>query len=332
MSSRFDRIFYLELPDEQARRSTLINSLRLDKTIKLTDAGERMTNVVEATIGKSYSELVQYCRQAIDVMARSENDQASEVFSWSALAALNDRLQSVAPESVRSGVMDDCVDMRVFTAKDLLGTLGAQASNSTITTPKIGYTFPMKGKSAAAAWKEMQTSVVVPLCQSKKLYALIDAENGGTQQSVVGAILLTGESGSGKSEIAMHCARHSALLLPTVKLIDVSCTSLIHKEVGGSERAVHQLFHAARRAAPCILMLDGIETVAAVRGNDATTEGTMDRVLSTLLIELDGVEDYTGPNRGIAVIGITRDASWIDPALKRPGRLNRAICLQRDWS
>jgi SpoVK/Ycf46/Vps4 family AAA+-type ATPase len=64
--------------------------------------------------------------------------------------------------------------------------------------------------------------------------------------------------------------------------------------------------------------------LAATRGNDATTERTMDLVLSTLLAELDGVDDCDSP---IAVIGITLDASWIDSALKRPGRLEKVVYL-----
>jgi len=124
--------------------------------------------------------------------------------------------------------------------------------------------------------------------------------------------------------------QHVTRLLPGVKLIDVSCTSLVHKEVGGSERAVRRLFQAARAAAPCILLMDGLENVAAVRGYDNTTEGTMDRVLSTLLTELDGVDNGTQQSTGgkIAVIGITHDKHKIDPALRRPGRLEKVIDLQ----
>jgi len=110
----------------------------------------------------------------------------------------------------------------------------------------------------------------------------------------------------------------------------VSCTSLIHKEVGGSERALHRLFQTARSATPCIVVMDGIENIGAVRGNDNTTEGTLDRVLSTLLTELDGVESEIATDRttgSMAIIGITQNPQWIDPALRRPGRLERTIWL-----
>jgi SpoVK/Ycf46/Vps4 family AAA+-type ATPase len=114
-------------------------------------------------------------------------------------------------------------------------------------------------------------------------------------------------------------------------------TSLVHKEVGASERALRQLFVAVRAAAPCILLMDGIENIAAVRGKDNTTHGTMDRVLSTLLTELDGV-DTTSSTTSVsqkegaakfAMIGITHQVSWIDTALRRPGRLEKTIELKK---
>lgn len=324
--ARFDRIFHLEPPDEQARKALITTLFLFDEKISHASQTEKLLlDLVDSTVGRSYAELVQYCRQSIESTARSEGLGLPSDFYFSALVAMKARLQSITPESLRGGVIDDYVDMRVLTARDLLSS----AENSVLVM-NGGYDLPLRGNSAAHAWKALQSSIIIPLCCSKELYALLDESSGGAQKSVIGAILLTGEAGSGKSEIAMHCARYAAQLLPSVKLIDVSCTSLIHKEVGGSEKAVHHLFDAARRASPCILLMDGMENVAAVRGNDSTTEGTMDRVLSTLLVELDGVED--GPRGGIAVIGITQDARWIDPALKRPGRLDRAICLARDWT
>jgi SpoVK/Ycf46/Vps4 family AAA+-type ATPase len=144
--------------------------------------------------------------------------------------------------------------------------------------------------------------------------------------------LLTGSPMSGKTYLSHHCCRYAATLNPAIKVLDVSCTSLIHKEVGGSERAVRRLFDCARKAAPCIVIMDAIENVAAVRGHDTTTEGTLDRILSTLLVELDGVDDIgSRVDGGIAVIGTTHDSSLVDTALLRPGRLGKVLQLSRDW-
>ena len=85
-----------------------------------------------------------------------------------------------------------------------------------------------------------------------------------------------------------------------------------------------------RRVAPCILIMESIEAVSGVRGNDMTTEGTMDRILSTLLVELHGVETYNGlgeRSKSVGVVGTTQNEKWIDPAMLRPGRLDRVVAL-----
>jgi SpoVK/Ycf46/Vps4 family AAA+-type ATPase len=329
--SRFDRTDYLETPSDQERVDLIANLLRLKDGVgnstleQLDGVGALWTSVIESTVGRSYSEVVQYCRQAIERTALQQACDDSDKCAISILSFLKDRLQAITPESLRSGVYDDYVDMRILTAKELVSSPLEQNEISS-------YELPMKGLSAAKAWNDLHKSIIIPLCRSKELYALLDQGSLGTRKCVVGAILLTGESGAGKTEIALHCARHAAKLLSSVKLIDVSCNSLIHKEVGSSERAVHRLFEAARKAAPCILLLDGVESIAAVRGNDVTSEGTMDRLLSTLLVELDGIDEgSTSHFGGVAVIAISQNARWIDPALRRPGRLDRAVQLTRDW-
>jgi SpoVK/Ycf46/Vps4 family AAA+-type ATPase len=282
-----------------------VDRLRLDRTIVLDapNALERqamlvqllqcsscplLDQVVESTVGKSRAQLALLIRQAKEAFI---SDNSIHV------------LQHLQAKLVTSQVVQshDLIEWRVVNATDL--------SNLTLS--------PLQN-DMAMAYQQLEVSLVLPLCKSQQLFTLLDHRRG------MGGILLAGPSGSGKSTVAMACAKRAASLLPTVKVLDVSCTSLIHKEVGGSEQALHSLFDSARRAAPCMLILDGIETIAATRGNDATTEGTMDRVLSTLLVELDGVDDCDSP---IAVIGITLDASWIDSALKRPGRLEKVVYL-----
>jgi SpoVK/Ycf46/Vps4 family AAA+-type ATPase len=329
--SRFDRIDYLETPSDQERVDLIAKLLQLKDGVgtstveQLNGTGALWTTVIESTVGRSYSEVVQYSRQAIESTVLQQACNDSDKSAFSILAFLKDRLQAITPESLRSGIHDEYVDMRILTAKELVSLPHEQNEVSS-------YELPMKGQSAAKAWNELRKSIIIPLCRSKEFHALLDQRCLGTRKCVVGAILLTGESGAGKTEIALHCARHAAKLLSSVKLIDVNCNSLIHKEVGSSERAVHRLFDAARKAAPCIVLLDGVESIAAVRGNDITSEGTMDRVLSTLLVELDGVDEgSTSHFGGVAVIAISQNARWIDPALRRPGRLDRAVQLTRDW-
>jgi len=322
LSSRIDHVFHLQYPEEQERRALLSSALEIHHP------GDREQLLLDesavATVGKSHAEILQILRQAIETVGGVGVDPQPELH-LRVLKALKQRLQMITPESLRGGIVDDYVEMRVLTARDLLPPSETYSN-------EISYNFPLLGASASNAWKALEFFIILPLCRPKELQDLLDSSRSADRRITTGGVLLTGEPASGKSEIALHCARYAAQLLPSVKFIDVSCTSLVHKEVGGSERAVHHLFEAARKAAPCILLMDGIENIAAVRGNDTSEHLTMDRVLSQILVELDGVTDAVpGLAAGVAVIGITHDELKVDAALKRPGRLSPTVRLSRDW-
>jgi SpoVK/Ycf46/Vps4 family AAA+-type ATPase len=266
-----------------------------------------LNEIVECSVGRSRAELAQLCRQT--VAYTSQEDTLRK------LSIMKQRLQLFAPESLRSGVITDFVDMTVSTVRDL--------SPDSSTVPD----FPLVGKDVRDAWEQLEALVVTPLCRAKDLDAILFGSSEIEANVVCGGVLLTGFPGVGKSVLARYAAASAAYILPSLKLLNVSCTSLVHKEVGGSEKSIRRIFECARAAAPCILLMDGIENIAAVRGHDNTTEGTMDRILSTLLTELDGVDSNVKNGGRIAVIGITHNVSWIDPALRRPGRLERVIRL-----
>lgn len=311
--ARFDEVFLLELPNFFERKSALVNLFGISD-----DTGEKqpvLDDLATCSAGMSYAELSQSCRRAI--MAVKEEPHAYS----RALEVMQDMLQSLAPASLRSEDANDFVDMRVLASADLLHDYDGQ----TLSCPLIG-------RDIDAAWKELESLIVVPLCRGQALDQLL---HRGKQMSMVGVlcggVLLTGASGCGKTTLARHCATFAASLSPSVKMLEASCTSLIQKEVGASERAIRRLFDCARSAAPCIVILDDIATIASLRGLDETTEGTFDRVLSTLLTELDGIDRGTTSSRqgmdGIAVIGVTQNEKWVDPALLRPGRLGKTIRL-----
>jgi SpoVK/Ycf46/Vps4 family AAA+-type ATPase len=328
LSSRLDGVFYLDAPDSESRRRVISNMLGIDQNHgeNAQNVSRLLDSVVESTVGKSYAELTQFSRQALESAVTLNKAQSSSDLSFTALCCFKKSLLTILLTSLKSGVLEEYADVRILNAKDLEAECPSPPGS-----PKD---CPMMGVSAAAAWNDLQAAIVLPLCFSDKLQELMhhNPRSGGGSKRNVNGILLTGAPGSGKSVIAFHCARLASSLLPSIKVLDVSCTSLIHKELGGSERAIHHLFESARRAAPCIVVLDGIENIASVRGNDTTTEGTLDRVLSTLLVEMDGIDEYASDQQGcIAIIGITQNASWIDSALKRPGRLGKVVQLVMDW-
>ena len=128
-------------------------------------------------------------------------------------------------------------------------------------------------------------------------------------------LLLYGPPGCGKTFLVKAIAGSGQANVLSVKGAEV-----LSKWVGESERAVRELFRRARESAPSIVFLDEVDALAPVRGQ-STDGGTTDRVVAALLTELDGVESL----RDVVVIGATNRPDLVDPAMLRPGRLERLV-------
>jgi transitional endoplasmic reticulum ATPase len=128
-------------------------------------------------------------------------------------------------------------------------------------------------------------------------------------------VLLYGPPGCGKTYLVRALASTGHLSVHAVKGAE-----LLDKWVGASEKAVRELFQRARDSAPSLIFLDEIDALAPRRGQSSDS-GVSDRVVASLLTELDGVE----PLRDVVVLGATNRPDLIDPALLRPGRLERLV-------
>ena len=126
--------------------------------------------------------------------------------------------------------------------------------------------------------------------------------------------LLYGPPGCGKTLLARAAVRASGL-----RLIAVKGPELLNKYIGQSEAGVRAAFRRAASAAPCALFFDEFDAIAPRRGHDTT--GVTDRVVNAFLTELDGVEKL----EGVVVLAATSRPDLVDPALLRPGRLDRML-------
>lgn len=129
-------------------------------------------------------------------------------------------------------------------------------------------------------------------------------------------VLLHGPPGTGKTLLAKAVCTECRLAFLSVK-----GPELISPYVGESERQLREIFSAAREAAPCVIFFDEVDALAPSRGATGDAGGVMDRIVSQLMAELDGVQT----DASLFVIGATNRPDLLDPALLRPGRFDRLV-------
>jgi len=131
-------------------------------------------------------------------------------------------------------------------------------------------------------------------------------------------ILLYGPPGCGKTLLAQAVATETK-----ANFISIKGPELLSKYVGESEKAIREVFRKAKMAAPCIIFFDEFDSIAPSRGRHTTDSGVSEKVLSQFLTELDGLE----VKKDIIVIAATNRPDILDPALIRPGRIDRILLV-----
>ncbi|HEX8383507.1 MAG TPA: CDC48 family AAA ATPase [Sphingomonas sp.] len=128
--------------------------------------------------------------------------------------------------------------------------------------------------------------------------------------------LLYGPPGTGKTLLAKAVAREAE-----ANFIATKSSDLLSKWYGESEQQIARLFQRARQVAPTVIFIDELDSLVPARGGGMGEPQVTERVVNTILAEMDGLEEL----QAVVVIGATNRPNLIDPALLRPGRFDELV-------
>ena len=154
--------------------------------------------------------------------------------------------------------------------------------------------------------EELYYDIVLPIIEPTKLKKVGITKAAG--------VLLYGPPGCGKTLLAKAVANEAK-----ANFISIKGPELLNKYVGESERAIRSLFIRAKNSSPCIIFFDELDALVPKRSNENNNSG--ERVVNQLLTEMDGLED----RKEIFIIAATNRPDIIDPAMLRPGRLDKLL-------
>ena len=155
---------------------------------------------------------------------------------------------------------------------------------------------------------ELRDSIELPLKNPKAF------EDMGIRP--VKGLLLVGPPGTGKTLLAKAVATERES-----NFISIKGPEILSKYVGESEKTLREIFRKARLAAPCIIFIDEIDSIAHPRGGDSGDSLVSERVVDTLLTEMDGLQEL----KNVVVLAATNRPDAIDPAILRAGRFDKII-------
>jgi len=161
----------------------------------------------------------------------------------------------------------------------------------------------------------------------QELQEVVDFLANGEKYRRIGAkipkgVLLVGPPGTGKTLLAKAIAGEAG-----VPFLSMSGSEFVELYVGVGASRVRDLFNRAKRQAPCIIFIDELDAIGKTRGGGMPNGGNDEReqTLNQLLTEMDGFEG----NEGVILIAATNRPETLDPALRRPGRFDRQVLVDR---
>ncbi|KAK3498519.1 peroxisomal biogenesis factor 6 [Neurospora crassa] len=288
----------MSAPDEQEREG-ILSSILADRGIGL-DHGVDLSGIALKTAALVAGDLV-------DVVDRALVAQRSrlEKLTAKATGSITFRDVQLAGGPAASGLTKQDFELAVDAArKNFADSIGAPKIPN-VTWDDVGGLGNVKDA--------ITETIQLPL-ERPELFAKGMKKRSG--------ILFYGPPGTGKTLLAKAIATEYSL-----NFFSVKGPELLNMYIGESEANVRRVFQRARDARPCVVFFDELDSVAPKRGNQGDSGGVMDRIVSQLLAELDGMSGGEGGGGGVFVIGATNRPDLLDPALLRPGRFDKMLYL-----
>ncbi|KAF8002857.1 hypothetical protein HF325_002102 [Metschnikowia pulcherrima] len=317
-AGRFDREILLNVPNED-QRCAILKTMTTTLKLQENDAFN-YRELAKMTPGFQQSDLIQN-------VAINEDD-ASNGGSADAMDLDMDTAREALTSFEHKSPQEKLSTIQQFLAKHPSPLTPAQLAPLSITyedfktaLPTVQPTAQREGFATVpdVTWKhvgalakvrmELHMCVVQPI-KKPELYQKVGI-------SAPAGVLMWGPPGCGKTLLAKAVANESR-----ANFISVKGPELLNKYVGESERAVRQVFTRARALAPCIIFFDELDALVPRRTSSLSELSA--RVVNTLLTELDGLND----RQGIFVVGATNRPDMIDPAMLRPGRLDKTLYIE----
>ena len=161
----------------------------------------------------------------------------------------------------------------------------------------------------------------------QELKEVVDFLKNGEKYRKIGAkmpkgVLLVGPPGTGKTLLAKAVAGEA-----NVPFLSVAASEFVEMYVGVGASRVRDLFNKAKRQSPCIVFIDELDAIGKSRsgGNPNGGNDEREQTLNQLLTEMDGFDG----NAGVILIAATNRPEILDPALKRAGRFDRQVLVDR---
>ncbi|CAE6521117.1 unnamed protein product [Rhizoctonia solani] len=309
----------LEAPDER-RRLRMLNTIVAGQKLPLGPDVE-LSTVARETAALHAGDLVHLVRGARDQALKRVLKEMWVYCAWSLIRPNTENRRSDLKskpdfEIVVPTARDLALAVVPITARDFESALdGARAAYSeSIGAPKIPNVSWDDVGGLAHVKGEILDTIQLPL-EHPELFA-----DGMKKRS---GILLYGPPGTGKTLLAKAVATSCAL-----NFLSVKGPELLNMYIGESEANVRRVFQRARDARPCVVFFDELDSIAPRRGQAGDSGGVMDRIVSQILAELDGMgAGGSGSGGEVFVIGATNRPDLLDPALLRPGRFDRMLYL-----